>query len=289
VSSLSAQAAGNDVTSRQLSSTLGKRIIAVAALAIWTGSSMAATPGNQPFMVFDGLLYQGKPDSAALGMKPIKQVNSPPSANPIPHRVDDEAVRATLRGLLSYRGLIFLDYEYWPLNPASPAQLSSNIDMLNRVLSLAREVLPDATIGYYALLPCPDYWSVVSGDPGKFNAWQSCNAALDRIAEHVDVILPSLYTFYNDQQGWDKFAAAQLEAARRYHKPVYAFLWPEFHISNTLLRGTNIPAGFWRHELDFCKAHADGIVIWGGWQERWDEQAAWWLVTKAFLDNLNSQ
>ena len=273
---------------RQQSKMHHRRIIAVAAVAICSGAALAAAPGGQTFKVFDGLLYQGKPDPSVLGMTPTVQVNSPATANPAPHRVDDDAVRATLSELHGYSGLVFLDYELWPLNPASPGELSNNVDMLNRVLRLAREVVPGATFGYYALLPCPEYWSVVGGDPATFKAWQTCNAALDRIAEHVDVILPSLYTYYNDQQGWDKFAAAQLAAARRYHKPVYAFLWPEFHVSNAALKGTNIPADFWRHELDFCKAHADGIVIWGGWQERWNEQAAWWLVTKAFLAGLNA-
>ena len=273
---------------RQQSGMLRKRVIAVAGAAICSGAALAAAPGSQTFKVFDGLLYQGKPDPSVLGMTPIIQVNSPATATPTPHRVDDDAVRATLSALQGYSGLVFLDYEYWRLNPASPGELSNNIDMLNRVLRLAREVVPDATFGYYALLPCPEYWSVVGGDPATFKAWQTCNAALDRIAEHVDVILPSLYTYYNDQQGWDKFAAAQLAAARRYHKPVYAFLWPEFHVSNAALRGTNIPADFWRHELEFCKAHADGIVIWGGWQERWNEQAAWWQVTKAFLAGLRA-
>jgi hypothetical protein len=195
----------------------------------------------------------------------------------------------SLGGLRDYSGVVFLDYELWPLNPSSPGELSKNIDMLNRVLAVAHEALPNATFGYYGLLPCRDYWSVVGGDPAKFRAWQTCNAALDRIGEHVDFIFPSIYTFYNDQNGWDKFAAAQLEAARRYHKSVYAFLWPEFHVSNAALRGKNIPAAFWRHQLEFCKAHADGIVIWGGWQEQWDEQAAWWLETKAFLTGLNAR
>ncbi len=273
---------------------LSRRVLGVAAVVLFAGSSMTATPSafgveNGSFKVFDGLLYQGKPESGALGMTPIHQVNSPRAANPSPHDVDDDAVRATLSGLQDYRGVVFLDYELWPLNPASPDELSKNIEMLNRVLGVAHEILPDATFGYYGLLPCRDYWSVVGGNPAKMRAWQACNAALDRIGERVDVIFPSVYTFYNDQNGWDKFAAAQLEAARRYHKPVYAFLWPEFHPSNAALGGKNIPAAFWRHELEFCKAHADGIVIWGGWKEQWDEQAAWWLETKAFLAGLNAR
>lgn len=244
---------------------------------------------DQSFLVFDGLLYKGKPDLAAVGMTQIVQVNSPHASNPSPHVVEDAAVQATLSGLRDYTGFLFLDYELWPLYQTPADVVSQNIEMLNRVLDLAHETVPNAKLGYYSLLPCQDYWSVVKNDPAKINAWQACNARLDRIAEHVDAIFPSVYTFYNDQNGWDKFAAAQIAAARRYHKPVYAFLWPEFHVSNAALRGKNIPAGFWRHELEFCKAHADGIVIWGGWQEQWDEQAPWWLETKAFLARLNAR
>jgi hypothetical protein len=28
-------------------------------------------------------------------------------------------------------------------------------------------------------------------------------------------------------------------------------------------------------------------VIWGGWQEDWREDAAWWAETKGFLATLN--
>jgi hypothetical protein len=71
--------------------------------------------------------------------------------------------------------------------------------------------------------------------------------------------------------------------------PVYAFLWPEFHVSNRFLKGQNTPANFWRHELEFCRTRADGIVIWGGYQKPWDDQAAWWLETKAFLTSQHSR
>ena len=142
---------------------LCQRILGVAAVALLAGVSMAATASTfgvetRPFTVFDGLLYKGKPDTGALGMTPIRQVNSPVAANPGPHNVDDDPVRATLSGLRDYSGVAFLDYELWPLNPASPDEFSKNIATLNRVLGLAHEVLPAAKFGYYALLPCPDYW-----------------------------------------------------------------------------------------------------------------------------------
>jgi len=103
----------------------------------------------------------------------------------------------------------------------------------------------------------------------------------------VEVIFPSLYTFYNDQKSWDIYAKGMIEEARRYNKPVYVFLWPEFHVSNRILKGKEIPAKFWRHQLELCRGLADGIVIWGGWQERWKEDAPWWIETKAFLATLS--
>jgi len=67
---------------------------------------------------------------------------------------------------------------------------------------------------------------------------------------------------------------------------VYVFLWPEYHIGNIWLRGKNIPGRFWRHELEFCRERADGIVIWGGWQKQWDADAPWWKETQDFLRQL---
>ena len=82
-------------------------------------------------------------------------------------------------------------------------------------------------------------------------------------------------------------ALAQLNAARAYGKPVYAFLWPRFHDSNRLLGGRYIGDDYWRMELDTARRYADGIVLWGGWDEgrpaQWDENAPWWRVTKGFL------
>jgi hypothetical protein len=270
------------------------RLLVGAAVATLASASIAGAAvnfgaPNQPFIVFDGLLYKGKPDLAALGMAPIAGVNSPAASNPTPHVVEDEAVRTTLKTWRDFTGVVYLDYELWPTSQEPAADVSKSIEMMTRVLGIAHEAVPNAKFGYYGILPCRDYWTVIGNDQGKIRAWQACNARLDQLAEHVDVIFPSLYTFYNDQAGWDRFAAAELEAALRYHKPVYAFLWPEFHVSNALLKGTNIPASFWRHELEFCRTHADGIVIWGGWQEPWDERAAWWQETKAFLAGLNTR
>ena len=270
-----------------------KSFLIVAAILL-TGVSHgtdAPIPGalKRPFQVFDGLLYKGKPDLGALGMTPIRGINPPAALSEASDGVDDGQIRATLRPLQGYTGAVYLDYEIWPTFHASPSEVAGNIAKLNRVLQIAHETIPAAKFGYYDVVPCWDYWGLVKNDLAIIKQWQDCNVAINELAQHVDIVMPSLYTFYNDQQGWDVYAGALLQAARRYNKPVYAFLWPEFHVSNKFLKGKNLPANFWRHELDFCRARADGVVIWGGWQEPWDENAEWWSETKGFLAGLNSR
>jgi hypothetical protein len=272
----------------------GKRLVAAAfgLLVIMSAADADAQmngSGQGPFVVFDGLLYKGKPDLGALGMRPIRGINPPATANKASDDVDEAKVRAALHDLQAYAGAVYLDYEMWPTSQGSAADVSKNIGKLNRVLQVAHETLPAAKIGYYNVIPCWDYWGFVNNDRQKIQQWQSCNVRIGELAQHVDIVMPSLYTYYNDPKGWDLYATALLQAAHRYGKPVYAFLWPEFHVSNRLLKDQNLPANFWRHELEFCKARADGIVIWGGYQKQWDEQAPWWLETKAFLAGLNSR
>ncbi len=271
------------------------RKFACSLAALWlctvttVATSDAVFNSRPPFVVFDGLLYQGKPDLSPLGMAPIRGINPPVTGNQPTDGVDDSEVQATLQVLQGYRGVVYLDYEMWPTFHASAATISQNIQKLVRVARLAHASVPAAQFGFYNVIPCWDYWSLVKNDREKIKEWHNCNFRIDELAHEVDIVMPSLYTYYNDPHGWDISAAELLRAARQYNKPVYAFLWPEFHVSNRLLRGKNVPGNFWRHELEFCRTRADGIVIWGGWQEQWDEHADWWRETKGFLEALKSR
>jgi hypothetical protein len=118
-----------------------------------------------------------------------------------------------------------------------------------------------------------------------YREWQAENDQLQLLADSVDVLLPSLYTFYDDQDGWVRYAISTLSEARRLSKgkPVYAFIWPQYHNSNPTLALKLIDGAFWAKQLQVIAAHADGAVIWGGWQTTWDDQSAWWRATLAFM------
>jgi hypothetical protein len=105
--------------------------------------------------------------------------------------------------------------------------------------------------------------------------------------------MPSLYTFYDsphDRSDWVRWARMTLTEARRYGKPVYPFLWPQFHESDPKVAGKPVPGDYWQMELETVHPLADGIILWGGWsngrQTPWDEQTEWWQVTKRFAASL---
>lgn len=255
--------------------------------SIQAASAQQPAPG-QRFQVFDALLYQGKPDLRPYGMPALRGANPPGGLSDDPAVPLDEApIRAILQQFAGYTGPVFLDYESWPLTGASPQSIEESVKKYIRVADVAHEIAPTASFGIYGLIPCREYWGIVTRDPKKMADWNACNRQAAKVADHVAVLFPSLYTFYDNPAAWDLYAKGMLAAARQYGKPVYAFLWPEFHPSNRVLGGQNIPAKFWRHQLDLCHGLADGVVIWGGWKEQWRDDAPWWIETKGFLATLN--
>src|SRR5207249_9613783 len=91
--------------------------------------------------------------------------------------------------------------------------------------------------------------------------------AMRSIVPFVGALDPSRYTFYDDAQGWVKYALANVAEARRIAdgRPVYPFLWPQYHYSNARLGSQYIDGNLWSLELRTMYAHADGLVIWGGY------------------------
>jgi hypothetical protein len=170
----------------------------------------------------------------------------------------------------------FIDIEAWPLLHVAPSIRDASITKLVRATEVVRRHRPDLQFGVYGSPPAVTYWPLVASDHAGYGEWRDANRALRRVAERVDFILPSLYTFYSDRTDWLKYAGATLDEARSYGKPVYPFLWFEYHNSNRLLGGQELDPAAWEEELRFCRDLADGVVLWGGSGEAWSENAHWW-------------
>lgn len=155
-----------------------------------------------------------------------------------------------------------LDIEHFP--PTDTA----TIPKLIRIIHLLRESNPNLKMGYYMLIPERDYWSPVLADYNpiyqeRVDAWKLRNDSLSPLAKEVDVLYPSLYTFYDDSAAWRIYARANLEESKRnYHKPVISYLWPLYHSSSTLA-GQYLDTSYWRMQLELADSLSDGIVIYG--------------------------
>ena len=186
--------------------------------------------------------------------------------------------------------VVVIDIELWKLTPTmTSSQITANINKYKQVISAFRKGLPKAKIGLYMGVPERN-WLAVCGDPGKrasrMTAWHNNNLRLAPLASAVDIIFPSLYTFYGDSASvacWPNYAKANIKEARIYGKPVWAFLWMKFHPN-----GGWIPATFWRTQLNTTYASADGLVIWSQAKgsSSWSWTAPWWVQTKDFLGDM---
>lgn len=263
-------------------------------LMLFTQTALAA-----PFVVYDATLYKGKPDMQTAGLIPLPVIYEG-NADPIWVKTDrsklpsKSSVMKEVKRLAQGHDLICLDYESWPLT-STMINLDDPMSKLLTILQWTREAAPNVKIGFYGVPPISDYWGAVSGrTSNKAIAWLNASAKLAPLAKQVDVIFPSLYTFYTNQEEWEVYAISQITQAKTYGKPVYVFLWPQYHDSNFLLGTRYIPRDYWKRQLEVALKNADGIVIWGGWdiknnrQAKWDENAEWWHETKAFLAKINT-
>jgi hypothetical protein len=248
-----------------------------------------STAPQAKFVVFDGTLYQAKPSSEQLGMKPITviyQASMWPAKSGDPQSVPNaDVVRALALKASQSTGMAVVDIEQWQVT-GDPATVAQSLDKYQQTLQMFQQAAPSLQVGYYSVAPVRDYWSPIDGAQSpNYSAWQQQNNTVAPIAKQADALFPSAYTFYTDQAGWKKYAIAQIAEARRIGpgKPVYLFLWPQYENGKSATDADYLSDDYWKMELETARQYADGVVIWGGWKQTWDSNASWWLETQQFM------
>lgn len=281
----------------------GGRLVLFALLLLMLAGCSAhrlvtVAPPTAPqakFMVFDATLYKAKPDLGQFGLTPIT-VAYPSSIWPGKSADMQNVPAATVVQKIAASasqstGIAVVDIEQWPV-VGDPATIAQSIGKYQQTLQMFQQDAPSLQVGYYAITPIRDYWNAIAGPrSAKYMAWQQENDAVAPIAQQADALFPSLYTFYTDQVGWQKYAIANIAEARRIApgKPVYVFLWPQYDAGTGAQGGDYLPDAYWKMELETAKQYADGAVIWGGWTETWDDNASWWLDTQQFMTEIESK
>ncbi len=258
---------------------LKKTWILIFLLGCGVSNDRQQLPANRNFIVWDATLYQNKPDLQKYGLQSLTALyaSSLWSGSDWTNPPSPQHVSSLLQ---QSPGTVFIDIENWDTDNAGIQKYLETIQSF-------QEFAPDLKFGYYGVSPIRDYWDAISDpDSSKYKAWQARNDAVAPIAVQSNIIFPSIYTFYPDQSGWKKYAIAQISEARRIApgKPVYAFIWPRYENNGAF--GDYMPADYWKMELETLRQYADGVVIWGGWKENWDDNAPWWVETKNFLDEI---
>ena len=97
------------------------------------------------------------------------------------------------------------------MSERSDADIARNIERYVSLLQTFREAVPSAVrLGLYSMVPVRNLRAPVRGNPSKIKSWRDDNQRLQPIADLVDIIFPSLYTFYDDPVGWVTYAKANI-------------------------------------------------------------------------------
>jgi hypothetical protein len=242
-------------------------------------------PVIQPkcFQLVDSTLYANKPNLYAMGFR------AAPTTNPFewwkesPGMSQEDVIKMHATEVGGQP--VMFDYE------------EASYQTLTNLYTWMREGGDTGQIAYYGALPIRDYWRAVGAfGPAAYKQWQAENDARAPLVSEVAMLFPSLYTFYTNQPQWVTYAKANLSEARRISqgKPVYPFIWPQYHNSNPSVGLQFIDPAFWTLEMQtiYDSGDADGMTLWGGWDfvndrpAQWDESAPWWQATKAFIKTI---
>lgn len=189
---------------------------------------------------------------------------------------------------------VTLDLESWPYWP--DAKLTNTIDNFLMVIGSFKRVNTSSPIGFYGVPPKQIYqWKSIdpADNPKRFATWKKISDSLGRVAQHVDIFLPSFYAYDPDTASWRKMVDMTISAIKRYHqsKPIYAYIWPQYHQGSTPNSLQFIDTAIWRYELEILYNRVDGCIIWTSNKDSngniisWDPNMLWWQTTKSFLVN----
>jgi hypothetical protein len=266
-----------------------------AALSITSHANAADTQTaalTTTFQARDATRYPENPTLAPYGLKDITVVyeNSLWPAGASHAEPDLNYIANTYIPKIRNKGLdaIAIDIEAWLFKPTlTVEQWNANIEKFKKVISVFRREMPTTKLGLYLMMPERN-WLAPCGDPKKrlsrTTSWHQRNLRLQPLADAVDIIFPSLYTFYDDAASvacWPTYAKANIAEAKIFGKPVWAFLWMKYHTDQTKW----VPAPFWRTQLETVYANADGFAIWSraAAGDAWSWTAPWWVETAKFL------
>ena len=262
-----------------------RHIISVAltgslALAC-VGAGAAASADASTFPVYDNTFYSnvnleqvGAVKSNVIYEAPVAQLSgqNPNSfRGPRPRGAElalpaKSAYEAYIQRTASHPGPVVLDFETLYLKGSRPSP-DGTIEKLRTLLDWAHEAVPGVRSATTAC-PATPFRATSSWSGASPSARTPCSRAFTR----SPTTSPAWRT---------RFRHVMSEAAAvAPGKPVYAYLWPQYH-DGTKLAGRYLTPDHWRYELETAQQLCSGVVIWSPWSS--DPDQRWVDETAAFL------
>ncbi len=192
----------------------------------------------------------------------------------------EETIRKVARNAVAGE-LICLDVERWKLQDPGTPLFEEELAKLESIERWMREENPSVRLGFYGLVS----WSN-QNHRAKDKLWRqrqsrARNDALAALFGKMDALFPPLYTNfdYKGEEWYLEYLEAVVSEARRCapHLPVIPLVWFRYHQSAKDRAFGMLEVERWGEQLDLVERVADGAIVWGGYRQPWDRQAAWWL------------
>jgi len=248
--------------------------------------------------IFDGMMHSGKPDLEALfRVGKITMVTRAFVPNYAALWPDEyglplaEWYDAVLPLVPAPRGIVLIDHEKWSYGTQAERQATAA-----HYLTLYQEIKsrrPAWRIGWYGDPIRRSFWdSIKDRNTNEYRTWQAQNTDLGAVmAPYTDVYMPSLYFFYTRDTASDtcdyvgRYIEEHIRETTRIRRvygqlesPIYPYIWWRKHDDTR-----DLDPDVWETIVRTVLEHADGLVLWGGFQQTWSETAPWWVTIKARL------
>jgi len=251
------------------------------------------------FKIYDGTQYRNKPNFSSYDINNTTILYASrfwkknQSRNKIPSETTFKELSNRFDGKSEF---IVLDIEHWPVQGYPNLYIRNSINKYKKFYSTAKEHFSKSKLGYFGgPIPISNFTrSIQPKDSKLYKVWSEDNDRLKDLGNSTDILFPSAYTYTESIDDWNIHFHSMLEQAKKFNpKKIYFFLWPQYFDHKPTPKKLHlkfIPSHYWKHQLSMALKHADGVIIWGGWDFKnkdkmnWDDNAEWWIITKEFIN-----
>ncbi len=254
--------------------------------------------GKKPFRVFDAIRWGDKPNLEPIGLEPIKFYYASSFFDPVPSRADknfDPPKNGVVEQIARSAppGLVVGDVEHmWPGNGLAmdPRGIDAFIEMTERFQAAKRD---NTKFGWYSSIPRNYHDASEDYEHEDYRRWRRDVDKSIPIINASDFLTLSLYTFYEDVDGWEKYARRNIEAGLDVSggKPAFGVIWPLYHDSSDR-KYQLIEREYIEVQLEvMLDAGLDGVIIWTRSKERqlpWGDGPPFYKALVPFMKRIRA-